>query len=272
MQKQGAKIYAEITGYGATSDSYDMVAPSGEGAVRCMKMALSTTKNKIDYINTHGTSTPVGDITELKAVGEVFNEYKPKISSTKSLAGHSLGATSVHEAVYSLIMMKNNFIAASANITDMDEAKKYPIVTNVEKNVNLKAVMSNSFHLGVLTQLWYLKNLVMGLMKGKKGLIMGVANDRSIAWGISKRLSEEGAELAFTYLGEAFKKRVVPLAKTLNSEITFSCNVEKKEEVTNLFKDIKSTWGEIDFVVHAVAFSDKTELHGEYINTTRENF
>jgi len=112
----------------------------------------------------------------------------------------------------------------------------------------------------------------MGLMKGKKGLIMGVANDRSIAWGISKRLSEEGAKLAFTYLGEAFKKRVVPLAKTLNSEITFSCNVEKKEEITNLFKDIKSTWGEIDFVVHAVAFSDKTELHGQYLNTTRDNF
>ena len=126
-----------------------MVAPSGEGAVRCMKMALSTVKNKIDYINTHGTSTPVGDITELKAVGEVFNEYKPKISSTKSLAGHSLGATSVHEAIYSLIMMKNNFIAASANINDMDEeAKKYPIVTTVEKEVNLNSVMSNSFGFG----------------------------------------------------------------------------------------------------------------------------
>ena len=126
-----------------------MVAPSGEGAVRCMKMALGTAKNKIDYINTHGTSTPVGDITELKAVGEVFSDYKPKISSTKSLAGHSLGATSVHEAVYSLIMMKNNFIAASANINDMDdEAKKYPIVTKVEKNINLNSVMSNSFGFG----------------------------------------------------------------------------------------------------------------------------
>ena len=146
---RGAKIYAEITGYGATSDGYDMVAPSGEGAVRCMKMALNTSKNKIDYINTHGTSTPVGDITELKAVGEVFKEYKPKISSTKSLAGHSLGATSVHEAVYSLIMMKNNFIAASANITDMDqEAKKYPIITKVEKDVNLNSIMSNSFGFG----------------------------------------------------------------------------------------------------------------------------
>ena len=146
---RGAKIYAEITGYGATSDGYDMVAPSGEGAVRCMKIALSTSKNKIDYINTHGTSTPVGDITELNAVGEVFKDKVPKISSTKSLSGHSLGATSVHEAIYSLIMMKNNFISASANINDMDDgAKKFPIVTNVKKDVNLTAVMSNSFGFG----------------------------------------------------------------------------------------------------------------------------
>ena len=126
-----------------------MVAPSGEGAVRCMNMALSTSKNKIDYINTHGTSTPVGDITELKAVREVFKDSMPKISSTKSLSGHSLGATSAHEAIYSLIMMKNNFISASINIKDMDEeAKKYPIVTNVEKNVNLQGIMSNSFGFG----------------------------------------------------------------------------------------------------------------------------
>jgi len=146
---RGAKIYAEITGYGATSDGYDMVAPSGEGAVRCMSMALSTSKNKIDYINTHGTSTPVGDITELNAVAEVFKDSIPKISSTKSLSGHSLGATSVHEAIYSLIMMKNNFISASANINDMDEgAKKFPIVTNVEKNVSLNSIMSNSFGFG----------------------------------------------------------------------------------------------------------------------------
>ena len=146
---RGAKIYAEITGYGATSDGFDMVAPSGEGAVRCMSMALSTSKNKIDYINTHGTSTPVGDITELKAVREVFKNSIPKISSTKSLSGHSLGATSVHEAIYSLIMMKNNFISASININDIDEeAKKYPIVTKVEKNVTLKSIMSNSFGFG----------------------------------------------------------------------------------------------------------------------------
>ena len=146
---RGAKIYAEITGYGATSDGYDMVAPSGEGAVRCMNMALSTSKNKIDYINTHGTSTPVGDITELKAVGETFENNIPKISSTKSLSGHPLGAASVHEAIYSLIMMKNNFITGSANITEMDdEAKKYPIVTKTEKNITLNSVMSNSFGFG----------------------------------------------------------------------------------------------------------------------------
>jgi len=146
---RGAKIYAELTGYGATSDGYDMVAPSGEGAVRCMKMSLKTARNKIDYINTHGTSTPVGDITELRAVKEAFGDSIPKISSTKSLTGHPLGAASVHEAIYCLIMMKNNFIAASANITEMDdEAKKFPIVTKVEKNATLNSVMSNSFGFG----------------------------------------------------------------------------------------------------------------------------
>jgi len=146
---RGAKIYAELTGYGATSDGYDMVAPSGEGAVRCMKMALSTARNKMDYINTHGTSTPVGDITELKAVGETFGAEIPKISSTKSLSGHPLGAASVHEAIYSLIMMKNNFIAASANVNDMDdEAKKFPIITKVEKDITLNSIMSNSFGFG----------------------------------------------------------------------------------------------------------------------------
>ena len=146
---RGAKIYAEITGYGATSDGYDMVAPSGEGAVRCMQMALKTSKNKIDYINSHGTSTPVGDITELKAIGDTFKEKIPKISSTKSLSGHPLGAASVHEAIYCLIMMKNNFIAGSANINEMDEeAKKFPIISQTEKNVNLNAVMSNSFGFG----------------------------------------------------------------------------------------------------------------------------
>ena len=112
----------------------------------------------------------------------------------------------------------------------------------------------------------------MSLMKGKKGLIMGVANERSIAWGISQKLAEAGAELSFTYLGDALKKRVIPLAEKLNSKVTFSCDVEKKEDITKLFKDVKSQLGEIDFVVHAIAFSDKSELSGEYLNTTRENF
>ena len=146
---RGAKIYAELTGYGATSDGYDMVAPSGEGAARCMKMAIATSKNNIDYINTHGTSTPVGDITELNAIKETFKDKIPKISSTKSLSGHPLGAASVHEAIYSLIMMKNSFITGSANIADMDdEAKEFPIVSKTEKDVTLNSIMSNSFGFG----------------------------------------------------------------------------------------------------------------------------
>mgnify|MGYP000704651456 CR=1 FL=1 len=112
----------------------------------------------------------------------------------------------------------------------------------------------------------------MSLMKGKKGLIMGVANERSIAWGISKKLAENGAELAFTYLGDTLKKRVVPLAESLNSNFTLSCNVENKDEIVKLFEDIKSKWDQIDFIVHAIAFSDRSELSGEYLNTTRENF
>jgi len=112
----------------------------------------------------------------------------------------------------------------------------------------------------------------MSLLKGKKGLIMGVANERSIAWGISKKLSEHGAELAFTYLGDALKKRVVPLAESLKSDFTLSCDVEKKEDIIRTFDDIKKKWGNLDFVVHAIAFSDRAELAGEYLNTSRENF
>ena len=112
----------------------------------------------------------------------------------------------------------------------------------------------------------------MSLLKGKKGLIMGVANDRSIAWGIAKKLSEHGAELAFTYLGDALKKRVVPLAESLKSNFTLSCDVEKKEDIVRTFDDIKNKWKNLDFVVHAIAFSDRSELSGEYINTSRENF
>ena len=146
---RGAKIYAELTGYGATSDGYDMVQPSGEGATRCMNMALKTTRNKVDYINSHGTSTPIGDTKELEAIQETFKGNIPKISSTKSLTGHSLGATSVQEAIYCLLMMKNKFISASANIENMDEkAKNFPIVTKIEKDKELNCVMSNSFGFG----------------------------------------------------------------------------------------------------------------------------
>ena len=112
----------------------------------------------------------------------------------------------------------------------------------------------------------------MNLMEGKKGLIMGVANERSIAWGISKKLAENGAELAFTYLGDTLKKRVIPLAESLKSNLTLSCNVEDKNEIIKLFEDIKNKWGKLDFVVHAIAFSDRSELSGEYLNTTREKF
>jgi len=146
---RGAKIYAEIVGYGATSDGYDMVAPSGEGAIRCMKQALSTTQGSIDYINSHGTSTPVGDLAELKAIKATFGSAIPPISSTKSLTGHSLGATGVQEAIYSLLMLENDFICASANITKLDaEAEGMPIVLKRQDNVKLNRVMSNSFGFG----------------------------------------------------------------------------------------------------------------------------
>ena len=147
--KRGAKIYAEIEGYGATSDGHDMVAPSGEGAVRCMQLALATTDGPIDYLNAHGTSTPVGDMAELGAIREVFSENMPLINSTKSLTGHSLGATSVHEAIFSLLMMENNFICASANISELDpKAEGMPIVRERMDNVEINRVLSNSFGFG----------------------------------------------------------------------------------------------------------------------------
>ena len=147
--KRGAKIYAEIEGYGATSDGHDMVAPSGEGAVRCMQLALATTDGPIDYLNAHGTSTPVGDVAELGAIRETFGENMPLINSTKSLTGHSLGATSVHEAIFSLLMMENNFICASANITELDpKAEGMPIVRERMDNFEINRILSNSFGFG----------------------------------------------------------------------------------------------------------------------------
>ncbi|WP_127554970.1 beta-ketoacyl-ACP synthase I [Saccharospirillum alexandrii] len=146
---RGAKIYAEVVGYGATSDGYNMVAPSGEGAVRCMQMAMSTVDGDIDYINAHGTSTPAGDVTELKAVRTVFGDAMPPVASTKSLSGHSLGAAGVQEAIYSLLMMQNNFIAASKNVENLDpEAGDANVVIERKDNVTLNRVMSNSFGFG----------------------------------------------------------------------------------------------------------------------------
>ena len=147
---RGARIYAELVGYGATSDGYDMVQPSGDGAVRCMKMAIqSLGKTPVDYINTHGTSTPIGDTVELKAIKKVFGADLPKINSTKSLTGHALGAAGVNEAIYSLLMMEHKFIAASANIDELDpEGEGMPIVREREDGVELNCVVSNSFGFG----------------------------------------------------------------------------------------------------------------------------
>ncbi|MFL0809909.1 MAG: beta-ketoacyl-ACP synthase I [Agarilytica sp.] len=145
---RGAKIYGELVGYGATSDGYDMVAPSGEGAIRCMKQAMQTVEGDIDYINSHGTSTPAGDITELGAVKQTFGDNIPRISSTKSLTGHSLGATGVQEAIYSLLMMENDFVCASANIETLDDGAEGVPVVREKEDVKLNRVMSNSFGFG----------------------------------------------------------------------------------------------------------------------------
>ena len=145
---RGAKIYAELTGYGATSDGADMVAPSGEGAMRCMQMAMNTATRPIDYINTHGTSTPVGDVKEIEAIRATFGDAVPAISSTKSLTGHSLGATGVQEAIYSIVMMQNDFIAASAHIDNLDPAVADMPIARETIHRRLNAVMSNSFGFG----------------------------------------------------------------------------------------------------------------------------
>jgi 3-oxoacyl-[acyl-carrier-protein] synthase-1 len=146
---RGAKIYGELVGYGATSDGYDMVAPSGEGAARCMRQAMATVRGDIDYINPHGTSTPVGDAKEIEAIREVFGSKIPPISSTKSLTGHSLGATGVQEAIYSLLMMKNGFLCESAHIEEIDPAfADVPILRKRVDNAKVDTVMSNSFGFG----------------------------------------------------------------------------------------------------------------------------
>ena len=148
-QKRGAKIYAEIAGYGATSDGHDMVQPSGEGAIRCMEMAMKDLDVPVDYLNPHATSTPVGDIKEIEALREVFGADCPPISATKSLTGHSLGAAGVQEAIYSLLMMQDDFIAASAHIEELDpDFADMPIVQEMRENAGLNCILSNSFGFG----------------------------------------------------------------------------------------------------------------------------
>lgn len=146
---RGAKIYAEIVGFGATSDGHDMVAPSGEGASRCMQLAMSTADSSVDYINTHGTSTPVGDTKELEAIRNVFGDAIPKFASTKSLCGHSLGATGAQEAIHCLLMLENDFIAPSINVDDLDPAAEgMPLVTSTVENAGIRTAMTNSFGFG----------------------------------------------------------------------------------------------------------------------------
>ena len=146
---RGAKIYAEIVGFGSTSDGYDMVAPSGEGAQRCMEMAKATVDAPIDYINTHGTSTPVGDVKELEGMRAVFGDDVPKFGSSKSLCGHSLGATGVHEAIHCLLMLEHDFIAPSINVNELDpDAEGMPLVTECIENAGIKTAMTNSFGFG----------------------------------------------------------------------------------------------------------------------------
>ncbi|MBW8190411.1 beta-ketoacyl-ACP synthase I [Neiella marina] len=145
---RGAKIYAEIVGYGATSDGYDMVAPSGEGAIRCMKQAMSTIEGDVDYLNTHGTSTPVGDVKELEAIQQVFGGNSPMISATKAMSGHALGAAGVHEAIYSLLMVEHGFVAPSINVENLDEAAEGLNIVTKPTDAELTQVMSNSFGFG----------------------------------------------------------------------------------------------------------------------------
>jgi len=285
--KRSAKIYAEIVGYGANSDGYDMVQPSGEGAVRCMKLSLNNLNFKIDYINTHGTSTPIGDIKEIEAMKELFKEDMPPFSSTKSLTGHSLGGTGVQEAIYSILMMNNNFISKSANIENLDpEVEGLPIVLETKKDCDFDTLLSNSFGFGGTNASLVFKKFdseeknvfvekkidVENELKGKKGIIFGVANDHSCAWGIANGLLKKGGELCITYQNNLLKKRVENLCKSKNVTEVYKCDVSESNDIENLYKKIKNKWGKIDFIVHSIAFSDRNELSGKYLNTSKDNF
>ena len=263
-----------------------MVQPSGEGAVRCMKQSLNGLNSKIDYINTHGTSTPIGDIKEIEAMKDLFKEDMPCFSSTKSLTGHSLGGTGVQEAIYSILMMNNNFICKSANVENLDpEVEGLPIVLETKKDCDFNTLLSNSFGFGgtnasLVFKKFDVKEKINFIPKkidaqnefeGKKGIIFGVANDHSCAWGIADGLLEKGAELCITYQNDLLRKRVENLCKSKNV-IVLKCDVSQSNDIESVYKEIKNKWGKIDFIVHSVAYSDKNELSGEYVNTSKENF
>ena len=294
---RGARIYGEIVGYGATSDGDDMVAPSGEGAARCMRMALRPGRRARSTTSTRTRPRRRSAIwtRSRRSARCSAGDDCPPISATKSLTGHSLGATGVQEAIYCLLMMNNGFIAgigpyrrtrsgnsptcrscASGWTTSnsipccrIPSASAAPTrrwcshVTRAEKNKG-NGAGDNA--------------MTAGLMSGKRGLVMGVANDHSIAWGIARQLAEAGAELAFTYQPPSMDKRVRPLAESVGSDFVIPCDVgldsdaDDPASIDSMFAAIARRWGSLDFVVHAIAFSDKAELKGRYADTTRANF
>ncbi len=287
--KRSAKIYAEIVGYGANSDGHDMVQPSGEGAVRCMQQAMNNLPDKIDYINTHGTSTPVGDIKEIEAMKTLFKDDMPSFSSTKSLTGHSLGGTGVQEAIYSILMMNNNFISKSSNVYNLDpEVEGLPIVLETKKDIKFDTVLSNSFGFGGTNAALIFKKFDIQnnnfnkkntldkkqdlLFEGKKGIVFGIANDHSCAWGIAEDLLKNGAELCLTYQNETLKKRVEKLSEPYEVNKIVKCDVSKSEDIDKLYENLKKSWGSLDFIVHSIAYSDKKELSGDYLQTSKNNF
>ena len=286
---RGARIYGEIAGYGATSDGADMVAPSGEGAARCMRQALADVKAPIDYINPHATSTPVGDLKEIEALREVFGsgDKCPPISATKSLTGHSQGATGVHEAIYSLLMMQNGFICESAHIDEIDPAfADMPIVRKRRDNVRLGAVLSNSFGFG--------GDQRHDRVQARRRLTTQRRSERDEIWPDERqaRPRDGRRQRSFDRLGHrpgAGRRRAPNSPSPIKARrwanacgrsprasarsLSLPCDVEDVASLDAAFASARARAGAtLDFVVHCIGFSDRNELKGRYADTTRENF
>jgi enoyl-[acyl-carrier protein] reductase I len=307
---RGAKIYAEVVGYGATSDGYDMVRRRARArCAACGWRSPTSAARSTTSIRTppRRRSATQGDRGDPRGGGDKC----PPISATKSLTGHSLGAAGVQEAIYSLLMMKNGFICESANIENSIRRSPTCRSCAAHRRREARHVLSNSFGFGGTNATLVFKRyacvnreaegcdpesfpgalfqtglrfalllgsnprmttlMSTGLMQGKRGLIMGVANDHSIAWGIAKTLAAHGAELAFTYQGEALGKRVKPLAESIGSALSCCPATSRTSPRSTRCSPLKA-WGALDFLVHAIGFSDKNELKGRYADTTRENF